>query len=106
MEIHRDGLFEIVETNMSNARHTRPEILGNYRIIWARSLLTHEVSYRVYYREALDPMSEHPTKPQARAAAKRYQAADARRERDRKHGNAAPLTEHLESLGVLGPLPA
>lgn len=91
---------------MSNARHTRPEFLGNYRIIWARSLLTREVSYRVYYLEAMDPMSEHPTKPQARAAAKRYAAADARRERDRKRGEAKPLTEHLESLGCLGPLPA
>lgn len=90
---------------MSNARHTRPEIVGNYRIVWARNLSTEEVSYRVYYREAMEPMSDHPTKPQARAAVKRYQAADARRERDRKQGQAAPLTEHLRDLGVLGPMP-
>jgi hypothetical protein len=101
----RTGLFDNVETNMSDARHTRPELLGNYRIIWARSLLTREVSYRVYYREAMDPMSEHPTKLQARAAAKRYQAADERRERDRKNGKEVGITEHLKTLGVLGPLP-
>lgn len=88
-----------------NAKHARPEIIGNYSIVWARSLTTEQVFWRVYYKQAFDPMSDHQSKAEARAAVKRYAAADARRERDRKRGEAAPLTDHLRYLGCLGPLP-
>lgn len=55
--------------------------LGDYRVAEARPSVhaVEAATWRVYYRQAADPMSEHETRKGALDAVKRYQAADARR---------------------------
>jgi hypothetical protein len=53
--------------------------IGDYTAVHARSLTTGEEWWRVYFKQAYDPLSDHETLSEAKAAIKRYQAGDARR---------------------------
>jgi len=56
-------------------------ILGDYRVREARALNNDPLTatWRVYCKDALDPISEHGTRTEARRAVSRYQAGDRRR---------------------------
>ncbi len=61
-------------------------ISGDYRIVEARSTYNptpETAEWRVYFKQALDPISVHKTRKEALKAVARYQDADKRRELQR-----------------------
>lgn len=57
--------------------------IGDYHIREARTatLQPESAVWRVYFKQALEPMSEHVTRAEAVKAAERYKAGDERRNR-------------------------
>lgn len=56
-----------------------PIIMGNYKIVHAKSLTSGCVFYLVYANGIFDPLSEHEQLVGAKNAVKRYMACDKRR---------------------------
>lgn len=62
-----------------NSGDAPPQSFGKYRLISGVRLPNREPIFMVYEGQCIDPISRHETERDARAAIKRYQAADARR---------------------------
>lgn len=65
-----------------NRLGARNKTCGEYRVVEARSIFDPSpatATWRVYFQDALEPISEHGTRQRALAAVARYQEGDRRR---------------------------